>query len=46
MEGIAKAKAKGVYKGKKPTVDRQVIKEMYDQGLGATAICRKLNIGK
>ena len=46
MEGIAKAKAKGVYKGKKPTVDRQVIKEMYDQGLGATAICRKLNIGR
>ena len=33
MEGIAKAKAKGVYKGKKPTVDRQVIKDMYDQGI-------------
>ena len=46
MEGIAKAKAKGVYKGKKPTVDRQVIKDMYDQGIGATAICRKLNIGR
>ena len=46
LEGIAKAKAKGVYKGKKPTVDRQVIKDMYDQGIGATAICRKLNIGR
>ena len=46
MEGIAKAKAKGVYKGKKPTVDSQVIKEMYDQGIGATAICRQLKIGR
>ena len=46
MEGIAKAKAKGVYKGKKPTVDRQVIREMSDKGIGTTAICRELKIGR
>ena len=30
MEGIAKAKEKGVYKGRKPSVDVQRVKELRD----------------
>lgn len=46
-EGIAKAKAKGnIYKGRKPTIDVTEIKRLKDQGLGATAIAKKLNIAR
>ena len=46
MEGIAKAKEKGVYKGRKPTVDVQKVKELRDTGLGASAIAKELGIGR
>jgi len=46
MEGIAKAKEKGVYKGRKPTVDVQKVKELRDTGLGASAIAKELRIGR
>ena len=46
MEGIAKAKEKGVYKGRKPTVDVQKVKELRDNGLGASAIAKELGIGR
>ena len=46
MEGIAKAKEKGVYKGRKPTVDVKKVKELRDSGLGASAIAKKLGIGR
>ena len=42
-EGISKAKANGVYKGRKTTIDRQVVEELKASGLGATAIARQLN---
>ena len=42
-EGISKAKANGVYKGRKTTIDRQVVEELKATGLGATAIARQLN---
>jgi DNA invertase Pin-like site-specific DNA recombinase len=45
-EGIAKAKAKGVYKGRKATIDVAAIKRLKDDGLGATAIAKKLNIAR
>ena len=42
-EGISKAKANGVYKGRKTTIDRQVVEELKASGLGATAIAKQLN---
>ena len=46
MEGIAKAKEKGVYKGRKPSVDVQKVKELRDSGMGASAIAKELGIGR
>jgi DNA invertase Pin-like site-specific DNA recombinase len=46
MEGILKAKEKGVYKGRKPTVDVVKVRELRDSGLGASAIAKELGIGR
>ena len=46
MEGIAKAKEKGIYKGRKPTVDVKKIRELASQGLQKTAIAKELGIGR
>ena len=47
LEGIAQAKARGVYKGRKPTVDTAEVKRLRERdGLGPTAIARKLRIGR
>ena len=46
MEGIAKAKEKGVYKGRKPSVDVDKVKELRDSGMGASAIAKELGIGR
>jgi len=46
MEGIAKAKEKGVYKGRKPSVDVERVKELHDSGLGASAIAKEMGIGR
>lgn len=46
MEGIAKAKARGVYKGRKPSIDAQKVKSLRNEGMGATAIAKKLGIGR
>jgi DNA invertase Pin-like site-specific DNA recombinase len=45
-EGITKAKERGVYKGRKATIDVTEIKRLKDEGLGATAISKKLNIAR
>ena len=45
-EGIAKAKAKGKYKGRPKVVDDQKIRELKLAGMGATAIARELGIGR
>jgi DNA invertase Pin-like site-specific DNA recombinase len=44
--GIAAAKARNVYKGRPPTIDPQRVRELRDQGLGATAIANTLKIGR
>jgi DNA invertase Pin-like site-specific DNA recombinase len=44
MEGIAKAKAKGVYKGRKRTIDANEVKRLKDLGKGATEIANRLKI--
>lgn len=46
MEGIAKAKAKGVYKGRKPSIDVTEVHRLKDEGMGATEIARRLGIGR
>lgn len=47
-EGIAKAKAEGKYKGRKPTAMAQAgeVKRLADGGMGATAIAKQLGIGR
>ena len=44
LEGIAKAKAKGVYKGGKAKISVDEIIRLRKEGLGATAIAKKMNI--
>jgi DNA invertase Pin-like site-specific DNA recombinase len=46
MEGIAKAKERGVYRGRKPTIDRSEVAALKSEGLGATAIAKALGVGR
>jgi DNA invertase Pin-like site-specific DNA recombinase len=46
LEGIAKAKAAGVYKGRKPTISGPEIRKLKKDGLGATEIAKRLGIGR
>ncbi len=46
LEGIAKAKEAGVYKGRKPPIDPLLVKELQAKGLGATEIAKSLGIGR
>jgi DNA invertase Pin-like site-specific DNA recombinase len=46
LEGIAKAKAEGVYKGRKPSISREKIVALRNQGLGASEIAKRLGIGR
>ncbi|KMW58436.1 putative DNA invertase [Candidatus Rhodobacter oscarellae] len=47
MEGIAKAKAAGVYKGRRASIDVDEVKRLRDEeSLGATQISRKLGIAR
>ena len=46
MEGIAKAKERGVYKGRKPSVDVEKVKELKASGMGASAIAKEVGIGR
>lgn len=45
-EGIEKAKARGAYRGRSASIDREAVKELWDEGLGATKIARILGIGR
>lgn len=47
MEGIAAAKARGVYRGRKPSIDHAEVWRLYTtEKMGATAIARQLGIGR
>ncbi|SFT67877.1 Site-specific DNA recombinase [Kosakonia arachidis] len=47
MEGIAAAKARGVYRGRKPSIDPAEVYRLYTaEKMGATAIARQLGIGR
>jgi DNA invertase Pin-like site-specific DNA recombinase len=45
-EGIAKAKAAGVYKGRPSTIDVNKVRELKEKGLGASEIAKALKIGR
>ena len=46
MEGIEKAKAEGVYKGRKREIDPMNVRQLREAGLGASAIAKRLGIGR
>ena len=45
-EGRLEAKAKGIKFGRKPSVDKEKVRTLRSQGVGATEIARQLNIGR
>lgn len=45
-EGIAKAKAAGVYKGRRPSIDVIQVQDMKKKGFGSSEIAKALNIGR
>ncbi|GAB5483509.1 MAG: recombinase family protein [Parasphingorhabdus sp.] len=45
-EGIEKAKARGVYKGRPASIDPEEVKKLKQTGMGAAAIAKQLNIGR
>lgn len=45
-EGIAQAKAKGVYRGRKASIDPSKVANLKAEGLGATEIAERLGIGR
>jgi DNA invertase Pin-like site-specific DNA recombinase len=47
LEGIGAAKARGVYKGRKPSIDPAEVRRLREaEGLGPSAIARRLGIGR
>lgn len=45
-EGIAKAKAAGVYKGRPPSIDIMKVRDLKKKGMGASEIAKALKIGR
>jgi DNA invertase Pin-like site-specific DNA recombinase len=47
LEGIAAAKARGVYRGRKPSIDQVEVQRLCnEESLGPTEIARRLGIGR
>ncbi len=46
IEGIERAKERGVYKGRKPSIDVAKVRSLKERGMGATAIANELGIGR
>jgi DNA invertase Pin-like site-specific DNA recombinase len=46
LEGIAKAKAAGVYKGRPASIDVTKVRQMKAKGMGASEIAKALKIGR
>lgn len=45
-EGIERAKAVGVYKGRKPSVDAAAVRQLRQDGMSPTMIAKQLRIGR
>lgn len=46
LEGIADAKTRGVYKGRKASIDAETVNKLAGEGKGASEIARELGIGR
>ena len=46
MEGIAKAKARGVYQGRKSSIKREDVVRLLEEGIGPSAVARQLRISR
>jgi DNA invertase Pin-like site-specific DNA recombinase len=46
LEGIAKAKAAGVYKGRPASIDADKVRRLKSEGMGPSAIAKQLKIGR
>jgi DNA invertase Pin-like site-specific DNA recombinase len=46
MEGIAAARADGVYKGRKPKIEPAKVRELHASGMGPAAIAKQLKIAR
>ena len=46
MEGVAKAKLRGAYRGRPPSIKPDDVRALHSQGLGATEIAQRLQIGR
>jgi DNA invertase Pin-like site-specific DNA recombinase len=46
MEGIAAARAKGIYKGRPRSINAGEIRRLLDEGVGPSEIARRLGIGR
>ena len=46
LEGIAAAKARGVYTGRKPVLDPDKVRKLASDGMGGTAIAKRLGISR
>ena len=45
-EGIDRAKKEGIYKGRHPSIDRELLKHLKSQGMGGTSIAKTMGIGR
>ena len=45
-DGIAKAKLRGAYLGRKATIDPETILSLHEAGMGATAIAERLSVSR
>jgi DNA invertase Pin-like site-specific DNA recombinase len=46
MNGIQVAIARGVYKGRRPKIKPEKVRRLHEQGRGATAIAKRLGVGR
>ena len=46
MEGVAKAKALGVYKGRKKSVDTDAVRSLVASGIRPSAVAKQLGISR
>jgi DNA invertase Pin-like site-specific DNA recombinase len=46
LEGIAKAKAEGKYRGRKPSVDRAQVQALHAEGVRPSKIAKQLGVGR
>ncbi len=46
MEGVAAAKERGVYKGRRPSIDAVKVAALKSDGMGATEIAKRLGVGR